>query len=131
MLARLSKAAAFIGALLALTLGAWQISYPDHNDPKNLRYTFWKRGLASFDLDQACGTMIEDRNARSLVIGKSKEQLQGRSGFLTRPSEAGPYLERAYAVHGKGQDAAYIRRSPWLVIFHGGRATDLILMKGD
>ena len=129
MIAKLSKVTAAIWLLLALMLGAWQILYSDRNDPKNLRYVLWKHGLASFDLDQACATMSHDA-PDTLVLGKSKAEIEQKFGYLTSPAMAGPYYAHAYYSQWKGMDAAYIRHSPWLVVFHDGKATQLVLVKG-
>jgi len=112
-------------------LGLWQIAYPDHSDPKNLRYQLWKMRCATFNLDEACGTMIGDTSREKLVLGKSKSQLEQRFGFLTKPEEAGPYLGGFYKKSSwNGRDVLFIRHSPWMVVFENGKASDLVLVKG-
>ena len=84
------------------------------------------------DLDTALGTMIGDRNREKLVIGKTKDQLRGKFGYLLPPSEAGPYMQACYADSAWKQNATVLllRRGPWMVKFEGDKATDLMLCKG-
>jgi hypothetical protein len=106
--------------------------YPSENDPKNIKYVFWKVGLYRMDLDTAIGTMIGDRNREKLVIGKTKDQLRGKFGYLLAPSEAGPYMQTCYADSAWKEKATVLllRRGPWMVKFDGDKATDLMLCKG-
>jgi hypothetical protein len=109
----------------------WSLMYPSENDPKNIKYVFWKVGLYRMDLDTAVGTMIGDRKREKLVIGKTKDQLRGKFGFLLLPSEAGPYMQACYAESAWKQNATVLllRRGPWMVKFDGDTATDLMLCK--
>ena len=66
-----------------------------------------------------------------LVLGKSKDQLEQRFGFLTKPEDVGPYLDGFYKTSWmNGKDVLFIRHSPWAVVFENGKASDLILVKG-
>jgi hypothetical protein len=67
---------------------AWVLTYPDGN-PKNIKYVFWKAGRYRMNLDMAAGTKIGDGGGRvKLVVGKTREQLRDRFGYLLRPSDA-------------------------------------------
>jgi hypothetical protein len=113
----------------ALGLGVWYATYPETSDPKNIRYVLWKIGLPTLDPDTATGTMIGDGTRDRLVLGKSRRQLQGRFGYLVTSSEASPYLRKCSGTFA-ASDILFIRRSPWMVIFDGEKATELVLIKG-
>jgi|SRR5579864_1368665 len=108
---------------------AWHALYPSANDPKNIRYVLWKRGLYPLNLDIALGTMIADRDRDTLVLGRSKEQLRKRFGYLLSPDQTSEYYRNIYLERGYG-DALFLRGSPWLVVFSDGRASKLIFIKG-
>jgi hypothetical protein len=120
-------------ALTGLVLLVWTQTYPETSDPKNIRYVLWKWGIGQMDVDLATGTMIGDGHRDRLVIGKTKEQLRERFGFLRPPSEVSPYLRSCYESSGwsgMGKEALFLRGSPWFVLFDGDRATHLVLIKG-
>lgn len=110
---------------------AWVLTYPD-GDPKNIKYVFWKAGLYRMNLDMAVGTMIGDGGGRDkLVVGKTREQLRNRFGYLLRPADASQYLRGCYQNSAfKDSEVLFIRRSPWMVVFNGDKATRLVLIKG-
>jgi hypothetical protein len=110
----------------------WSLVYPSESDPKNIKYVFWKIGLYRMDLDTALGTMIGDRNRKKLVVGKTKDQLRGKFGYLLPPSEACPYMQTCYANSAWKQNVTVLllRHGPWMVKFEGDKATDLMLCKG-
>ena len=119
--------------VLILLIGAgWLAMYPNTSDPKNVRYVLWKIGLPVLDIDKAAGTMIGDTHRDRLVLGKTKEHLRGRFGYLLGPNEAKPYL-RAFYLNSvwKDRDVLFIRMSPWMVVFDDGVATRLVLVKGS
>jgi hypothetical protein len=112
-------------------MGIWLLTYPDNKDPKNLKYVLWKAGLYKVDVDVALSAMVGDRNCKIIIIGKSKKQLEYRFGYLLPPSQAGKYYFEYYKNSVFcGKDALFIRDSPWMVIFDGERANELILVKG-
>jgi hypothetical protein len=118
-------AVAFVG------LAAWALTYPSANDPKNPRYVFWKAGLYGMNPDIATETMIGDSGRDKIVVGKTKLQLRNKFGYLVAPADASPYLMGCYKTSPwKDRDALFIRKSPWMVVFDGERATDLVLVKG-
>ena len=109
----------------------WYLTYPSSRDPKNIGYVLWKAGIYRMNIDIATGTMIGDGSRDALVVGKTKSELRDRFEYLTAPGAASPYLQTCLASSPwNGRDAAFLRKSPWLVIFDGEKAIDLILFKG-
>ena len=116
--------------VFALIVG-WALTYPSANDPKNIKYVFWKAGLCKINLDQATETMVGDAKRDRLVIGKSKKQLRDKFGVLLPPAEASPYLRGCYENSPwKDREVLFIRQSSWMVVFDGDEATNLVLIKG-
>jgi hypothetical protein len=94
-------------------------------------YLLWKTGLSSMDIDRATNTMIGDPARDSIVVGKSKAQLQKRFGYLVAPTNASQYLRSCFQDSPwKDKDALFIRDSPWVVMFDNDRVTQLVLIKG-
>jgi hypothetical protein len=123
-------------AILALTFSiavviGWILTYPSESDPKNIKYVLWKSGLYGMNLDKATGTMIGDGSSDELVVGKTRAQLRERFGYLSTPADASQYLRNCYQNSSwKGREVLFIRKSPWMVVFDGDKATDLVLIKG-
>jgi hypothetical protein len=131
MTRRLTQTVIFIFSLSCVCIGGWVLLYPESNDPKNIKYILWKADLCQIDLDVAAGTMIGDSGAEKLVVGKTKAQLQNRFGSLLSPAEVSPYLRDYYQNSlWKDRDVLFIRQSPWMVVFDGEKATNLLLIKG-
>ena len=63
-------------------LGVWQFMYPG-DDPKGLRYTLWKVGLPTMDVDHATGVMVGD-GYRELLVTPC-----GRVAIAAMPDTAG------------------------------------------
>ena len=115
---------------IALLIG-WVLTYPSENDPKNIKYVLWKVGLYRMDPDTATGTMIGDAGRKKLVVGKTKAQLREKFGYLLTPTEAHPYMRSCYMESAwKNRDVMLIRNGPWMVVFEGEKAADLMLCKG-
>ena len=88
-------------------------------------------GLYRMNLDTAEGTMIGDSSREKLVVAKTKAELRKKFGFLSISAHVSPYLRSCYEGSAwKDRDALFIRRSSWVVIFDGDKATDLVLIKG-
>jgi len=123
-------------AILALTFSiavviGWILTYPSESDPKNIKYVLWKSGLYGMNLDKATGTMIGDGSSDELVVGKTRAQLRERFGYLSTPADVSQYLRNCYQNSSwKGREVLFIRKSPWMVVFDGDKATDLVLIKG-
>jgi hypothetical protein len=131
----MKKIAARIAALavafsIAVLIG-WTLGYPSESDPKNIKYILWKNGFCRMKLDTASGTMIGDPGREKLVIGKTKPKLREKFGYLSTLEDVSPYLRGCYQNSGwKGADVLFIRNSPWMVVFNGDKATELVLIKG-
>ena len=118
-------------ALLFVVITLWVLTYPDDSDPKNIKYVCWKAGLYRMNPDAATGTMVGDGNRDRLVVGKTKAQLRDRFGLLLAPADASQYLKGCYEKSGwKNKEVLFIRQSPWMVVFDGDRAVELVLIKG-
>jgi hypothetical protein len=117
-------------ALVFVFVAAWVLMHPD-GDPKNIKYVLWKAGLYRMNLDTATDTMIGDGSHDMLVVGKTKAQLRDKFGYLLTPVEASQYLRGCYQnTDWKYKEVLFIRQSPWMVVFDGDKATDLVLIKG-
>jgi hypothetical protein len=124
------KTSTGVFAFLFVVIVAWVLVYPD-GDPKNIKYVCWKVGLYRMNLDTAADTMIGDAHRERLVIGKTKEQLRNRFGYLLVPADASQYFRGCYQNSGWGnKEALFIRQSPLMVVFDGDRAKELVLIKG-
>jgi hypothetical protein len=116
---------------VAAFFGAWIVAYPSESDHKNIRYVCWKAGVCKMNLDMATGTMIGDPTADKLVIGKTEAELRFRFGFLVELSQAGGYYQSCYESSSwKNRRVLFLRNSPWMVVFSGDRASNLVLIKG-
>jgi hypothetical protein len=114
-----------------LILGIWGAMYPEDSDPKSIKYVLWKAGAYPMNLDSATGTMIGDAKRDKLVVGRTRRELEAKFGYLLPRADASPYLRNCYENSSwKGRDVAFIRTSPWMVVFDGGNATKLVLIKG-
>jgi hypothetical protein len=119
-----------IAVALVCFLGGWALIYPSP-DPKNVRYVLWKADLYRLNLDEATGTMAGDPNRDRVVVSKTKAELRNKFGSLLPPADASPYLRGCYqSSDWKSRDVFFIGQSPWMVVFDGDKATNLVLMKG-
>lgn len=82
------------------------------------------------NLDTATDAMNADPNRNEVVVGKTKTSLRGRFECLVAPGDASPYLQTWLACSPWRGEAAFIRKSRWLVIFNREKAVDPILLKG-
>ena len=115
---------------LAFVIG-WALTYPFPSDPKNIRYVLWKSGLYRMDADNATIAMVGDPDRDKLVVGKTREELRSRFGRLLTLAEASPYYKFCYQTTSwKGSDVLFIGHSPWMIVFKGDTAIDLVLIKG-
>jgi hypothetical protein len=131
MTALLKQTLMGVCALVFVVITVWVLTYPDDSDPKNIKYVCWKAGLYRMNPDTAAGTMIGDGNRDRLVVGKTKAQLLDRFGLLLAPADASQYLKGCYENSSwKNKEVRFIRQSPWMVVFDGDRATELVLIKG-
>lgn len=126
----MKRAIAVTVAAVLVFFAGWMLVYPSP-DPKSIQYVLWKAGLCKMDLDTATGTMVGDAARNRLVIGKTQAELQAKFGYLLPLSKASEYFRTC--VQGSawdGRRVLFIRQSPWMVVFDGDKATDLVLIKG-
>jgi hypothetical protein len=117
-------------AVVFVFVAAWVLTYPN-GDPKNIKYVLWKAGVYRMNLDTAADTMIGDSGRNKLVVGRSKDQLRDKFGYLVTPANASQYLRGCYQNSDwRSKEVLFIRQSPFMVVFDGDRATDLVLVKG-
>jgi hypothetical protein len=118
-------------AVVMLAFVIWYLAYPSSRDPKNPRYVLWKTGIYPMDPRLAAETMVGDPQRDELVLGKSKEELQSKFGYLIPLPQTTSYIKTCYQEQGmRYGDVMFIRNSPWMVVFQDGRAAHLILFKG-
>ncbi|HEY6386978.1 MAG TPA: hypothetical protein VIX91_14985 [Candidatus Acidoferrum sp.] len=116
--------------VVAMFFGGWALTYPSP-DPKSIKYVLWKADLYKLNLDEATGTMVGDRHRDKLVVGKTKAQLRDKFGSLLSPAGVSAYLRGCYQNSSwKDREVLFIRQSPWMVVFDGDKATNLVLVKG-
>jgi len=123
----------FAVALIFLTATTivWALAYPSENDPKNIKYVLSKRHLYLMNLDRAMGAMVGDLGRDTLVVGKTKAQLQKALEYLKSLPDADAYMKGCYLESPwKDQDVLVVRDGPWLVLFSGENAIGLQLCKG-
>jgi hypothetical protein len=122
---------AVVVSFLFFAVAAWIAIYPPDGDPKGINYVLWKSGVYNMNVDNAVGLMVGDPKRDKLVIGQTKEQLRHRFGYLLKVADASPYLRGCYLDSSrKGRDVLFIRSSPWMVVFDGDTAIELVLVKG-
>jgi hypothetical protein len=118
-------------AIVLVFVAGWVLTYPSAGDPKNIKYVFWKAGLYRMNLDVATDTMIGDASRNKLVVGKTKLQLKNRFGYLLTVAETSQYLRGCYqSSPWNDREVLFIRQSPWMIVFDGDKATNLVLIKG-
>lgn len=118
-------------ALVFFFVAGWAFLYP-YPDRRNIKYVFWKAGLYRLNLVQAEGEMILDPHRDNIVIGKTKAQLERRFGRLTPLADATEYA-RFCCQHGADcKDAMFLDDgpAPWMIVFQGDKAAELVLIKG-
>ncbi|HLY60844.1 MAG TPA: hypothetical protein VKV95_08860 [Terriglobia bacterium] len=131
MMGRNVRIVIFLLALLVVCVGGWVLTYPSSGDPKNIKYVLWKAGLYRLNFDAATGVMVGDPGRDKLVVGKTKTQLRDRFGSLLSSAETSPYLRGCYQNSSwKGREVLFIGQSPWMIVFDGDKATNLVLIKG-
>jgi hypothetical protein len=127
--------AKILGAFILLAIivfGGWWAKYPG-DDPKGLLYIGWRIGLPTLDPDRALGTMVGDTHKDALVIGKTKDELIRKFGYVTSLDDpSSQYVKFCYdhIDYYRGKQVLILRRSNWMVVMKDGRAVELVLVKG-
>jgi hypothetical protein len=131
---KIVKICKIFGAIVALALvffGGWWALYPGLDDPKGMMYIGWRLGLPTLDQDRALGTMVGDVHRGGLVVGKTKDELIDKFGYVTTLDQASEYVQYCYYNSPYfGKQALVLRHSNWTVLMKDGRATELIIAKG-
>jgi hypothetical protein len=118
-----------IAFVILFITGVWEAMYPDRDDPKNLHYVLWKWHLASIDLDRAVGVMSHDRSSEQMILGKNEKSLTSRFGYLLSPEVASPcYGPAAREATANGDKVLFLRKSDYMIVFHNGVATRVVLL---
>ena len=117
--------------LVIVGIALWQVTYSSPGDRKDLRYQAWKLGLYPFDLDQATSTMTGDISPDRLVVGKTKEELIRKFGYVTPLEQASEYIKFCYTNSPYyGKQVLILRHSDWMVVMEDNHAVNLVLVKG-
>jgi hypothetical protein len=98
------KRLALAFGLVSLVLLIWEGLYPDLEDPKNPHYVAWKLHLMPLDPKRALSTMTHD-DAAPLVLGRNRQQLEHRFGFVREKTEVRMYLVDYCVAARPGKDA--------------------------
>jgi hypothetical protein len=115
---------------IAAFVALWEATYPDREDPKNIHYVAWKYHLLPMDPHRALSIMTHDQYSERLVLGKTKEELQQRFGFVLTTNQVRPYLRDYCAAARPGADVLFLNSNNYMVIMSQGKATELVLCKG-
>lgn len=113
--------------IFVLALEVW-----DHwgaSDPRNLQYILWKAGYYKMDRGRAFETFYIDPGAEKFIVGKTRAQIEAAFGPLPEASPDEPYLKICFPgwpFAGK----QVLRMNPFIIVFEGQRASELILVKG-
>jgi hypothetical protein len=124
---------AVVGVVVAVAAMAWvwEAMHPSPRDPKSIGYVLWKAGLYRADLAIVTGTMIGDPKRDELVVGKTKAQLRARFGELLTTEDASSYFRWSHeASSWKGRTVLFLPGGPWMIVFEGDTASQLVLLKG-
>jgi len=122
----------FVAATVIVVVGVagWQFVVVGADDPRDLRYQAWKLGLYSLRTDAALNVMISDSHRDSLVVGKTREEIDRRFGSVS-PVPGNTYVKHCYENSPyRGTSVLFIRNSNWMVRMKDGVAAGLVLAKG-
>ena len=117
--------------LVAVVIGVWWATYPGPDDPKGFIYIGWRLGLPTMDQDRALETMVGDIHRDDLVIGKTRDELINKFGYVTTIDRASGYVKYCYTNSPySGKQVLILRNSNWMVVMKNDRVADLVLAKG-
>jgi hypothetical protein len=120
----------YVALAIGSIIAAWQMTYSDNQDPKNIHYVAWKYNLSPMDPMRALATMTHDRWPDRLVLGKSPEGLAERFGFTRTTAQVSPYLRDYCAAARPRADVLFLNNSDYMVVMKNGKAVELVLCKG-
>ena len=117
-----------LGPFIAVEV--WLFLIPNKYDAKNARYLGWRYGLPTLSTEDALLTMAVDSHHDDLVIGKSRDELEKRFGFVTTLAETDDYNRACYREYHKGDQVLFLRKSRWMIVMQDNRAKEMIYVKG-
>jgi hypothetical protein len=114
-----------------LFVACWAALFHDDYDRKSLQQILWRHDLWKIDKDRSLSIMTHAPDPDSLVVGKTRSQIEDKFGPLTPMSEASAYV-RGCATQEEltSGNSVMLRHSEWMVTFSGDRAVKLTLVKG-
>ncbi len=133
LMVRVSKILGAIILFVIVIFAGWWALYPGPDDPKGITYIGWRLGLPTVDQDRALETMVGDVHKETLVIGKTKNELISKFGYVTSLDDpSSRYVKFCYdnSDYYRGMQVLILRRSNWMVVMKDDRAVDLVLVKG-
>jgi hypothetical protein len=107
-----------------------EITYPDPYDPKNLHYVGWKYHLLPMDPHRALLIMTHDAYSDRLVVGKTRDELRHRFGFVLTKDQVRPYLQEYCAAARPDNEVLFLNSNDYMVVMKDNRAVELVLCKG-
>ena len=118
-------------ALCGIVLAVIVFLRPDPIEETSVRYWAWKHGLVTMDLDRALDEMVNDTGRDSLVLGKTKQELDAKFGFTIQVEQASPYVQYCYknSQYTKSH-VVMLRHSNWMVLMRDGIAAELLRVSG-
>lgn len=118
-----------LGPIIALEV--WLFLVPNKFDARGARYAGWRLGLPTLSAQEALSPMVNDRHREDLVVGKTKDELVARFGFVSSAADANPNAKHCYQNSPwRGHNVLFLRQSDWMVVMKDGHAVELYLAKG-
>lgn len=120
-----------VACIPCLFAAGWMSLYNGYYDPKNVAFLLWRHDLWKIDKDRALSIMTHAPDPASLVIGRTRSQVEDKFGPLTPMSEASAYVRGCASQEElTSGNSVMLRHSEWMVTFSGDRAIKLTLVKG-
>jgi hypothetical protein len=125
----MKRSVLFFVATISL-VALWWALFPDKYDRKNPHYVAWKYHLLPMEGSRAASIVAIDADRDRLVLGKTKEELQQRFGFVLTVDQVRPYLRVYCAATRPGKDVLFLNSNDLMVVMNQGRAVEIIVCKG-
>ena len=124
---RTTVIAAALGCIALLGI----LGFRDPAIDPSIRYLAWKHGLVAIDLDRATSEMNLDVHRETLVIGKTRHQLDEQFGYTSSLEQATPYVRNCVLNSPNAkEEVIQIRQSDWVVVMQGRKAVQLLSVEG-
>jgi hypothetical protein len=96
-----------------------------------MRYWAWKHGLVQINLDRALDEMVSDPGRDSIILGKTKPELDAKFGFTIPLQQASTYVQYCFKnSQYSTSEAIILRQSNWMVLIQDHKAAKLIRVSG-